>query len=95
MGLCYGNGTMLRRSAQLLLVAENDNFEGSIDPNEAQGAEGGPGWRNCRSSKNQCTFSPQAESNVLLEIDATFKVIVLRDQEELSGPSQHCTIAIT
>ena len=43
MGLCNGNGTMLRRSAQILLVAENDHFEGSIDPNEAQGAEGGPG----------------------------------------------------
>ena len=29
-----------------------------------------------------------------LGIGPTFKVIVLRDQNELSGPSQHCTIPI-
>ena len=28
---CNANDTMLRRSAQLLLVAENDHFEGSVD----------------------------------------------------------------
>ena len=34
MGVCNGNDTMLRRSDQLALVAENDHFEGSIDLKE-------------------------------------------------------------
>ena len=34
IGLCNGNDTMLRRSNQLVLVAENDHFEGSIDLKE-------------------------------------------------------------
>ena len=41
-------------------------------------------------NKNSFSFS----STFRLEIDATFKVLVLRDQDELSGPLEHGIITI-
>ena len=85
----YANDTMLRRSDQLLLAPENHPFEGSIHLNAKE----------CPNAMKEKT--PLQPPNPVLwtflgvQMRATFKVMVLRGQEELVGPLRHSIIRIT
>ena len=88
VGTCDDNDTMLRRPDQLLLTAENDHFEGSShlkveDRTNLRMGEGGVIFQS-----RLCTF-------LRLQMGDTFKVMVLRRQEELVGPPRHSIIGIT
>jgi len=87
VGTYDANGGMLRRSDQLLLTPENDHFEGSMHLKAKEGT-------NTRLGDGGGSFFREACYSLRLEKHATFKVIVLRCQEELVAPSQHGTIRI-
>ena len=82
---------MLRRSAQLLLIAENDHFEGSMHLASVRLKEGQTGVLG--GGGGLFPFCP-CLSFGRVQMHANFKVIVLRRQEELGGPSQNWTIRI-
>ena len=90
MGTCDDNDTMLQRSDQLLLTPENDYFEGSMQTESMMHSmiSDGGGVTSPPVQSRVCTMSC-----LRLEKHATFKVIVLRRQEELVGPLQHTIIA--
>ena len=92
LGTYNANDTMLRRSAQLLLAAENHHFEGKALQSGREHSE-----RRCILEHHRTIGSKKQGSNnrIRLQVHATFKVIVLRRQEELVGPPQHSIIRNT
>ena len=97
MGHTNENAAMLRRSSQVLLVAENDHF-GEVGLSSRSIDE------QCQHTDccvwvwvcwvRSCFATGQHAGLVMVQLSPTFKVVVLRDHEELSGLSQHCTIRI-
>ena len=92
VGTCIANDTMLRRPDQLLLAAENDHFEGSMH------LKANPIVRTL-FFRSYCSMMFQDAPTLRMFSAAleslAFKVMVLRRQEELSGPSQHSIIRNT
>ena len=94
VGSTTANGTMLRRSDQLLLATENHHFEGSTHLKAKKNHHSDlndffPG-RPLRYLSHQSRLS----TFLRLRMCAAFKVMVLRRQEDLVGPPQHGTIRI-
>ena len=84
-----GNDTILRRSAQLLLAPENDHFEVCMLLKAKEGTNARLDGVGQGIGEGVSLYLP---SPLCLEKHDTFKVIVLRRQEELCGPSQHSII---
>ena len=88
MGRYAANDTMLQWSNQLVMVPENELFNDGVALNEG-GARGFPVPRLRRIIVDILALPP-----LVLEGDPVVEDLVLGDQKEFVGPSQHGIIAI-
>ena len=95
LGTCVGNDTMLRQSDQLLLAPENHHFEGSmhLKAERRYCVEIWSGVGHFFRFQKRCqSKNRDIIPSFCLEVHATFKVMVLRRQDELVGPPRHSII---